>query len=167
MKKILLIILSLGSIIAGCAKSSFNKPINTNSRGLSGTYVYYKSIDTTYNNRQTADGIEIISLASIYGDTVYTNPGTPNYSMEPIGQNDDPKTVFGDTLRFSSNTTGSEYAYSNQPIPFTYNIATGTFHNNADSNVHQQILQLNAITIEYIEFEQNSGQISAMYYHKL
>lgn len=170
MKKILLIILSLGSIFAGCSKSSSNKPINPNSRGLSGAYVYYKSIDTTYNNRQSADGIEIISLASIYGDTLYTNPGTSNYLVEPIIQNEDPKTVFADTLRFSSSTAGSDYAYGNPPIPFTYNIATGVFHNTADSNIHQQIIQLNATSIEYIEFEQDGqtiGQVAAMYYHKL
>ena len=169
MKKISLIILSLGSIFAGCSKSSSTSPTKSTA-GLSGTYVSYKSIDTTYNNRQAADGIEIISLASIYGDTVYTNPGTSNYLVEPIIQNDDPKTVFADTLRFSSSTAGSEHVFSVSPIPFTYNIATGAFHNNADSNDHQQIIQLNATTIEFIEFEQDGqtvGQVTARYYHKL
>lgn len=161
----LLLLLSLGLIITGCSKSSVS-PI----KGLSGTYVDYKSIDTAYSGQLIASDIQGISIQTTSGDTLMMYPGTANAKTYYNVGGYDPKSVTEDTLRFTSGNAAVETnADTDIPtIKFTYDLKAGTY-NDGLANCRERIVRINSTTIEMISNEQQgylTGNVMAIYYRK-
>lgn len=155
-------------ILAGCKKSSPTTviPVAT----LTGKYVSFKIIDTSYNNSLIADGIYQIRHETATGDTDFYNPGAANYTVNPNDiQNYQPSWATSDTLNFTSSTAGAE-SDPTGTYPFTYSLQTGAFDDGAnDPNLHIKLIKLNTSTIEIVAFEQQGIYVAdgqATYYKK-
>lgn len=170
MKKTLPFLL-LALLIFSCKKSA-KSDLNANlTGGLSGMYVSYKSLDTTYINGKINNGINNIMLKSAYGDTLYQHPGTSNYIITPnIEQNYNPKLITSDTLVFTSDIAGID-VNSGATFPFSYSLKTGYYSDGTnDPSVFTKIIKIDNTKIE-TTIRQTSGNsvgdVVGIYYKKI
>jgi hypothetical protein len=167
MKKLLFFI-SVVLILAGCSKSSPVKPIQ-----LTGRYISYREVDTSYNGFNVADGIWNITVYFAAGDSVYNYPGTVHansgYSNTPTNN---AAAQGNDILTFTSNNTATETETSYEPIYISYNLEAGTF-NDGQFNTRERIVVVDANTVELITNPKSinnqpntSGFMAAIYFRK-
>jgi hypothetical protein len=155
-------------LLAGCGKSGGSlKPNNV--AGLTGTYTAYKLADTAFNNSLRADGISVLTVETLSGDTTYTGFGTANvHASVNIIQNYTPSMI-ADTLIFKSSTTGTESNLTNT-ASFTYTLSTGAFNNgNTDPTLSTKLTQIDAATVKIVAFQEENGYVSdvvATFYKK-
>lgn len=158
-------------VIYSCGKSA-NKPVVITI--ANGNYAAYKSVDTGYVQGIPAKGISVIDMYSIYGDTIYYNPGTPEATIfaDTIKNYNPAKRIPNDTIIIQSATSGLIHVQQTFD-GFSYDLSTGKFDNNStDSNIKYKLLKTGSNTIELVSHLLNiyTGELSgsyALYFRKV
>lgn len=170
MKKIYtLLVAALILYSYGCSKSSVNIQQNKTTSLAGQTYYLYRVVDTTYYNPANQNRINSIIHYSFYGDTVYLNPGDPQYyRVEPnavVGFN--PTVNLADTLVFKTAASGVDNSYF-YPTDFTYSMSTHVFAEPpVPAGTSSKIIQLDAKTIEILTYSNDPQEDhTGSYYQK-
>jgi len=167
----LIIFISLGLMVVGCSKSSPNP--NKTTIVLTGKYVSYREVDTLYNALMVADGINVISIYSAYGDTIRYNPGTASATTDYNFPDNNTAAEGRDSLTFTSISTAIKTEPSFVPVTINYNLNAGTF-SDGSYDERERIVAVDANTVELITSEimvdgqpNTIGGPTAIYYRKL
>ena len=160
MKKLL--IFAIIGLAFGCKKSGSSN--TTPAPALTGTYSLYFISDTTYLANSTTD-IAYILNEGMSGDTSYSLPGTPYYSVQlNTIPNYTPSYNLDDVINFTSTSGGTETLYGNDTFAIAYSLNNNGFgggYNYFQYKAKLYIINSNTIKIYIYEIDgQRNGKVS-------